>query len=735
MASSFSGIIETIENCDLDTFLSNRTKALAAHTHLGAHDVIVVQKTYVRSGLLHGILGDSPSSVYWHTCIGLEIDPSFICSHIHSLLKSQEPAPITYRGEYKINKVVMATYDPISRSDLRVAVQVPGSTALSAVQVDSLESSDPTDEQWRNAALASFCRYSLPLNLPSTHVLYYNYKYEANIINDLKSSMRTLQKIGIWRNNKIIDSNHPVLISLFTYFSTSSKYKTGSDLFYHVSFECPAALIFWLKFQVMVDKFVEGLSFTRNAIQNIGEDGPALPYLWASFANVLFDYYQGLVSAGKRDNSSEVKEKSSEVLKECLQWANDGFVHSQSLYCTLALAQPLAALGKFSTSLTLLNQSDEVSSVDNLLFMNDAPFSQLVLYKSDDESSFTSPATLLPFLSIALDWVEEVESQTEDVSDSLDGFKKSVYDFFIKVVHLIGYPAFEMTVSTVFPDFVKQTEQESPAEEEEKEEEKATDEGEEEKEMKEEDEDVGEDAETEGETPISRHKLLSDDDVCEIISKLHIEDSTEVSRPSDLLSLVLHSIFFDIKIYNDWRLEEGQRKHDLDRSSSRRNSTSDSVGSLSSVSSKNALSLLPDTVSFNLWMKRGVVSTRLLYFNEAVYAFRTATGLCFSLKAWVSLADIFARTGMLKETLICLNVVVKKYFRIMDDYSASDIVQMVGCIPNSVKRPFYRCVARVGLQEVFDEMLTISDLSPLLDIFVMNLFEIRLLILICRYII
>ncbi|KAL0212061.1 hypothetical protein RCL1_005687 [Eukaryota sp. TZLM3-RCL] len=782
MSDSYKNVIETIEECDLDTFLATRTKQLASSAHLGTHDIIVMEKQYIRKGLLSLVANNSPSKVYHHNVVGLEIDPAFLCSYVHSLLKTQDLAPITYRGEYKTTKIVCCTYDAISRCDLRVSINIPGSTSISSIHVDSFETSSPSEEQWNQASHCSFCRFSLPIPVPNSVVLSYDYKYENNIIAQIKKEFARLLRIGLWKNqDSLIDSNHPVFILLSTYFSTSFKLRAGIDFFSSLCLSFPCSSVYWCQLLQRVGRINEGILFVRKLVKEARDEGLELPYFYAYFANLLQEISIDLnTKINSNDGSDEVESLKSQrksILEESFSIAHVAFSLHSCLFTALSLAQCLVSQELYGQAVVVLNNVGVISENDVLLFgFNDSISSQLENLSGNNESNYTQPSSVSPSIKILIDWAQELENLIDSPSDSINGFKRIVYDFFIKLIHHLGYVDFKNLIAGLFPALIPESNDDEVLEEEEEDliiEENVDAEGvvsrdesqEEEAQVaelgeqeivtetvvQEEKEEVKDEAKEE-ECTEERVESAQDETVEEVKSSKDDENNeqdtlitpdsppqtpslptgspsvlnelleyysiipTSNSQPSQLLHLILYSVFHDISVYNEWRVEESKRKEEFERSVSRSQTpNSEGVGSFSVLSTRDLQSIIPDTSSFYLWLKRAIVSRRLLYFNESVYAFRTSTGISYSLLGWTSLGEIFSQTALAKECLICLNVVIKKYFRVDHDWTAAQIVDLVGKISPAIKKPFFRIISHFGLQHVRDEMLTISDLSPVFD--------------------
>ncbi|KAL0208048.1 hypothetical protein P9112_010635 [Eukaryota sp. TZLM1-RC] len=738
MSESFAQVIETVENCDMDSFLAARTKSLASEpTGLGLHDTIVTEKFYERKGLLSTVLGNIPTQIYHHSVLGLHIDAPYICSHVHSLLCTQEPAPITYRGEYRIGKVVVCIYNPISRVDLRVIIQVPGSTSFQAVHVDSLEVSEPTDQQWKEASIASFCRKSMPHDVYSAELLYYGYKYEAQLVKLIKDNIQDLVKIGQWKKeDQVVDCNHPVFTYLYRYFSNSFRISAALEVFYSISKTYPAANVYIFKLYQSINRPKEAFKFLLDNMLDIGDE---YIYLKAFVGSALLDHHGALLNqqyrlkkeraqkeeeegqkeeeVGQKDGAevtqkeeeenlqqqeeegqkeeevgqkdgAEVTQKAEEEgqkddsleISDCFEKAfaiaqslfSNNF-HRNSLFITLFLSKTLCLIGKPEKALVLLNNV-KLDQLELGLFDDFSPFYSNLIEINVDDVNLTSPSSISSPIKLYSDLIGEIKLHRESesvMSFELKSHQRAIFDNLIKLIHSLGLVGFKSLLESVFTGF-----------------------------------DLDLIEVSQSETPKTDEEKLFDYSQFD----LDFEHDLPIS-PSKMLKYVISTVLHDIKIYNDWRVEECGRREAYDHTISERAQNSDGIGS-GQLNSKDLGALTLDQNSLDLWLERANVSLRLSYFNEAVFGYRTCTGLAFSLYSWLQLARVFAHTLHLKETLICLNVAIKKYFRINEDTSPADVVDLVGSMPFELKRPFLKLVSSVGLQAVRDAMFEISDLSP-----------------------
>ncbi|KAL0246841.1 hypothetical protein GEMRC1_008047 [Eukaryota sp. GEM-RC1] len=268
------------ESCSLHEFLSSRSQQLVDSRGLGTQDIAIIEKQHTKKSILSRS-SDSPHPVvlFWQTLSGFEIDEGAIFFHIHTLLKESE----SHHKDMQVISATIASYNPISQTDLRVHSLETGSPTISFIDVHSNEEVEKCDETlWNETRISSFAG-----------------TFEEETIPILLSSLTQLLSISP------INSNHPVFVNLSDYFSKYMKDKAGLDVFSHIIEHHPAALPHWLKLQIKSDSFSDAFD-TISQSQSDQSDA----WFYAHLANVLYDRSVYLASKDMKEDGEKYLEKA-----------------------------------------------------------------------------------------------------------------------------------------------------------------------------------------------------------------------------------------------------------------------------------------------------------------------------------------------------------------------------------------------------------------------------------------
>lgn len=154
MSDCVSNLKEIIEPPNvLYATLKERARLIPKYVHLGPPDLCYLVKE--QRG---GIFGNTSYLGYYHYVYGVDCSSSAsIAVYINSLIKAQEKDGWMKKQKFKIVKAIFCIYDPMTRLDVRVEVNIPGGTNAYSMTHENVKA-PITGIEWNFVFVSSILR-------------------------------------------------------------------------------------------------------------------------------------------------------------------------------------------------------------------------------------------------------------------------------------------------------------------------------------------------------------------------------------------------------------------------------------------------------------------------------------------------------------------------------------------------------------------------------------------------
>lgn len=258
------------------------------YTHLGPPDMVYLVKEQKAT-----LFGAATHSGYYHYVYGVDCSSSAsIAVYINSLIKAQEKDGWMKKQKFKIVKATFCIYDPISKTDIRVEVNIPGGTNVYCVNEENLKS-PITGIQWNFVFIASVLRSFNP-----------KYSNGIRIVTELetKDSFKdfllvagSLHKAGY--SNKFVNAEHKQVTNTSYLLSEISKYMIRNrrlsefiDFINQYTAEDPSLVTFIVDALFSIDRVKDSIILLA---ENLSEYPMLAPLLVKQVEAFLrFEYYE-----------------------------------------------------------------------------------------------------------------------------------------------------------------------------------------------------------------------------------------------------------------------------------------------------------------------------------------------------------------------------------------------------------------------------------------------------------